>query len=153
MGTILLLVQALMGITLALLPLGTSTVFAAVMMLLAGVINGYVNIQFFTWLQKRVPEHLMGRVMSLIMFASVGLTPISTAVAGALLNLDLTALFVGAGVLMALVTVYSLTSKAMREMGIEPGNSQTEPIRAAIRETSELPLLRISTDEYPSVGD
>jgi hypothetical protein len=74
-------------------------------------------------------------------------------VSGALLNLDLTALFVGAGVLMALITVYSLTSKAMREMGIEPGSAPILSIRAAVRETSELPLLRIPTDKYPSVGD
>lgn len=119
LGTTLLLTQSLMGIMLALLPVGASTAFAALAMLVAGAVNGYVNISFFTWLQKRVPEHLMGRVMSLIMFASVGLAPISTAVAGGLIDLNLTAVFLGAGLLMTLITFYSLSSRAMREMGLQ----------------------------------
>jgi MFS family permease len=155
MGATLIGVQAFMGITLALLPLGESTAFAALMMLLAGTINGYVNICFFTWLQKRVPENLMGRIMSLIMFASVGLVPISSAVAGVLIDINLTAVFVVAGLLMTLVTFYSLTSKAMREIGLQVATQEMAHVTVddAVRATSELPGLRTATGEIPTIGD
>ncbi|MBK9746727.1 MAG: MFS transporter [Chloroflexi bacterium] len=153
MGTILLTIQALMGVALALLPLSTATAYAAVMALLMGAVNGYVNISFFTWLQKRVPEYLMGRVMSVIMFASVGLTPVSTALAGVLIDWNLTAVFIGGGILMALVTLLSLTSRAVRDMGMQvTGEFQAVSVGDAVRATSELPNLRTATGEIPIIG-
>ena len=44
---------------------------------------------FTTWLQARTPQKVMGRVMSLLMIASIGLSPISNAVSGALIKLSL----------------------------------------------------------------
>lgn len=153
MGTILLTIQALMGVALALLPLSTATAYAAGMALLMGAVNGYVNISFFTWLQKRVPEYLMGRVMSVIMFASVGLTPVSTALAGVLIDWNLTAVFIGGGILMALVTLLSLTSRAVRDMGMQvTGEFQAVSVGDAVRATSELPNLRTATGEIPIIG-
>ncbi len=153
MGTILLIIQALMGVALALLPLSPVTAYAAVMALIMGAVNGYVNISFFTWLQKRIPENLMGRIMSVIMFASVGLTPVSTALAGVLIDWNLTAVFIGGGVLMALVTLLSLTSRAVRNMGLQvTGEFHAVSIDDAVRATSELPSLRTATGEIPIVG-
>jgi MFS family permease len=153
MGTILLTIQALMGVALALLPLSTATAYAAVMALIMGAVNGYVNISFFTWLQKRVPEHLMGRVMSVIMFASVGLTPVSTALAGVLIDWNLTAVFIGGGILMALVTLLSLTSRAVRDMGMQvTGEFHAVSVGDAVRATSEMPNLRTATGEIPIIG-
>ncbi len=152
MGTILLVVQAFMGIAMALLPFAGSMIIAAVLSLIMGAVNGYVNISFFTWLQKRVPENLMGRVMSLIMFASVGLTPISTALSGALINTNMTVLFVGAGIMMALVTLYAISSKAMRQMGLETEIDESIDVASAVKATAEMPTLR-ATGEMSSVGD
>ncbi len=45
--------------------------------------------------------------MSLVMFAAIGLNPVSTALAGALIGLDMTLLLVCAGCLM---TVFSLSA-------------------------------------------
>src|SRR5215217_220120 len=81
-GTMLLLITSCLGIGIALMPLFSSTAVVSVIMLLMGVTNGYVNINFFTWLQKRIPQELMGRVMSLIFFSSIGLAPVSNALAG-----------------------------------------------------------------------
>ena len=50
---------------------------------------------------------MIGRVMSLVMLMGVGITPLSLAVSGALIDLDATALFVGAGLLILLTAVVS----------------------------------------------
>jgi hypothetical protein len=49
----------------------------------------------FTWLQMRIPREPMGRVMSLLFFCAIGLAPVSTALAGAILQSDLNGLFIG----------------------------------------------------------
>ncbi len=119
-GTMLLLIISVMGIGVALMPLFTSTVLIAAIMLVIGVANGYVNINFFTWLQKRIPQELMGRVMSLIMIASVGLAPISNALAGAISQINLNMLFIGGGGLMAAVSLFAILLPEVHQMGAEP---------------------------------
>jgi len=123
-GTVLLLIISCLGIGVALMPLFASTVVLAVIMLLMGVANGYVNINFFTWLQKRIPQELMGRVMSLLFFSSIGLAPVSNALAGAILEINLNMLFIGGGVLMAAVSLLSILLPAIRQMGSEPAATE-----------------------------
>jgi hypothetical protein len=120
MGTMLLFIISFLGIGIALMPLFNSTAVIAGLALLMGVANGYVNIHFFTWLQKHIPQDLMGRVMSLLIFSSVGLTPISNALAGAILEVDLNVLFVGGGLLMAALSLFAISLPAVRQMGMEP---------------------------------
>ena len=120
LGAMLLLIISFMGIGLALMPLSTSTAVIAAIMLLIGISNGYVNINFLTWLQKRIPQELMGRVMSLLMFSSVGLAPISNAIAGAILQINLNVLFIGGGLLMAAVSLLAIALPTVRQMGSEP---------------------------------
>jgi MFS family permease len=88
-------------------------IFAALM----GLTNGYVNIISFTWMQANTPENMMGRVMSLIMFASVGLNPIAMAVAGVLVKVGIIPLFVGCGVALTVFTLAGLFSRELRRMG------------------------------------
>jgi MFS family permease len=124
MGTTLLLIISLMGIGIALMPLFTSTAGVALLSLLMGVTNGYVNINFFTWLQKRIPQELMGRVMSLLIFSSVGLAPISNALAGAILQVNLNVLFMGGGLLMTALCLFAVLLPAVRHMGSETASGQ-----------------------------
>ena len=119
-GAMLLGIISFMGFGVALMPLFSSTVVVAVIMLVIGMANGYVNIHFFTWLQKLIPQELMGRVMSLLMFSSIGLAPVSNALAGAILEINLNALFIGGGLLMAVVSLLSILLPAVRQMGSEP---------------------------------
>ena len=119
-GAMLLGIISFMGFGVALMPLFSSTVVVAVIMLVIGMANGYVNIHFFTWLQKLIPQELMGRVMSLLMFSSIGLAPVSNTLAGAILEINLNALFIGGGLLMAVVSLLSILLPAVRQMGSEP---------------------------------
>ncbi len=74
---------------------------------LMGVAIGYANIVAISWIQGRVDRAMIGRVMSLVMLMGVGITPLSLAVSGALIDLDATGLFVGAGLLILLTAVVS----------------------------------------------
>ncbi len=67
-----------------------------------GIIGAYVDVLLLTWLQRRTPRAMMGRVMSFMSIAEVGLLPISIAVAGALITLSLEWVFIGAGALIAI---------------------------------------------------
>ncbi|MEJ2666455.1 MAG: hypothetical protein P8Z81_05050, partial [Deinococcales bacterium] len=65
-------------------------------------------ILMFTWVQTRTPKAMLGRMMSILMLTSTGLVPVSQAVAGAVSKWNLTLLFVGAGVLVLIVTLWAL---------------------------------------------
>ncbi len=69
----------------------------------AGV--GVLQVSGMAWLQRRSEPAYLGRVMSLVMFAVMGLTPLSYAIAGAVAESGLTILFIGAGIGMILLAV------------------------------------------------
>jgi hypothetical protein len=77
----------------------TNTGWASALMLIMGLSGGYQMITFFTALQRRVPAHLLGRLMSLVLLFNVGLTPLSQTLAGAAIKWSLTGLFAVTGVL------------------------------------------------------
>lgn len=65
-----------------------------------GVAIGYANIIAISWIQRRVDHAMIGRVMSLVMLMGVGITPLSLAVSGLLVDVNATLLFVAAGLLV-----------------------------------------------------
>ena len=79
--------------------------------LILGMGNGYIAILMFTWMQTRTPKDMLGRMMSMVMLSSTGLVPISQAISGAVSKWSLTALFVSAGVLILLVTLWAAPSR------------------------------------------
>lgn len=103
LGLLLIFLFALSG--LLVMPFGflTSMLLAAVIALIIGLGGGYTDVIFATWLQARTPQRMLGRVMSLLMIATVGLGPVSNVLAGALIKLSLEWVFVGAGALIALL--------------------------------------------------
>jgi hypothetical protein len=76
-----------------------------------------------TWLQIRTPEAMLGRMMSLLMFAALGLNPIAMSIAGALIKLNLTATFVVMGSLLTVITLLSALNPAVRAMGVVPAKT------------------------------
>ncbi len=79
-----------------------------------GIANGYANIMLITWLQQKVAPEMTGRIMSLVMFAAIGLNPVSAALAGAFIGLNATVLLVCAGSLMTVFTLSAAFSPAVR---------------------------------------
>ena len=77
------------------------------LLLLLGLGNGYITIILFTWMQTRTPKEMLGRMISLLMFSSMGLVPVSQAISGAVSKWDLNLLFVSAGTLVLLMTFWA----------------------------------------------
>lgn len=114
LGTVSLSVISVMGLGLAVIGLATTMYIAAAATLVMGIANGYANIMLITWLQQKVAPEMTGRIMSVVMFAAVGLNPVSTALTGALIGLNPAALLVGAGILMTVFTLSGAFSPAVR---------------------------------------
>ena len=114
LGTVALSVISMMGVGLAVIGVSSTMYVAAAAGLLMGITDGYANINLITWLQQKVAPEMTGRVMSLVMFAAIGLNPVSTALAGVLIGLGATILLVCAGCLMTLFTLAAEFSPAVR---------------------------------------
>ena len=95
-----------------------STWLAFLVMLLLGVANGYFVITTITLMQLIAPRAMPGRLMSLLLFASVGLSPLSQAVSGAVSRWSLGGLFIGAGILMMFLTGWTAFQSAFADMDV-----------------------------------
>jgi hypothetical protein len=84
-----------------------------------------VVILFITWLQRRTTEDMLGRMMSLLMFASIGLQPLSNMLTGALVDINARLLFVSFGALMIFITLLFFFNPNVRSMGM---NKQDQPV-------------------------
>jgi MFS family permease len=121
MGIFLGVIWSGLGFGVLLLGLISQTIVAALVMFIMGLADGYVVILFITWLQKRTPDAMLGRVMSLLSFASVGLMPVSNLLSGLLINWNATATFVIGGGMMALLVFLSMLNPAVHSMELEEG--------------------------------
>ena len=82
-----------------------------------GVLGGFMQVSIFTWLQRRTPPALMGRVMSMFMFIFLGLAPLSGAVTGWMMrSLTLTQLIVGIGGLLVCIALLALLASPVRRV-------------------------------------
>jgi MFS family permease len=104
---ILIALLAAFGSAMGLMGFINSTWVDFGLMVLLGLGNGYVTIILFTSIQTGAPKTMMGRIMSLLMLSSTGLVPISQAISGAVITLNLTLLFVLAGGLIVLVAFWA----------------------------------------------
>ncbi len=117
MGTIIMIAVSCLGIAEVILVATNSTLLATLAVAVAGAGNGYVNVMLITWLQSAVPSRMIGRMMSVLMFASAGTAPIGHAVTGALVSISPVATMSGAGVLVMLTAAWMLRDKDINAMG------------------------------------
>ena len=87
---------------------------AAVAMGISGIATGVINTYGMSWLQRRTTPEMQGRVMSLVMLASMGLTPIGYAASGAIANFNPTLLFLLAGGMILAAAVGAASSRSVR---------------------------------------
>jgi MFS family permease len=120
-GILVLCVDCIVGVALLLLTQVHSTAAGAVLLGATGLLGGVSQIALFSWVQQRVPQAMMGRTMSVLMFTFLGIAPLSAAVAGALLKvISLTALFGGAGLTLTAIAFVCLSNPALRSIGVKP---------------------------------
>ncbi len=102
------------GVGLAAIAFIPQFVGLAAVLILIGVAAGVANVSIMAWIQGYVDRALIGRVMSVLMFAAFGLMPVSLVLAGAIAELHLQAMFVGAGALIVLTTATAGLSPSTR---------------------------------------
>ncbi|HEX7368763.1 MAG TPA: MFS transporter, partial [Rhodanobacteraceae bacterium] len=124
LGIMVLCFDGLSGVLLACLAFVHSTVAGALLLVGMGVLGGISMVAVFSWIQQRVPQAMMGRTMSILMFVFMGLGPISAAVAGALLKvISLAVLFGIAGLTLAVIALSCLGSRELRAIqALEPAS-------------------------------
>ena len=138
---LMLLFTGTMGIGLALLGVLSSMVPAAIVAFVMGLGQGYVVIQFITWLQLRTARHMLGRMMSVLMFAVVGLAPVSSTIAGALIQWSAPFVMIGAGAMIVGVVVFAAFSPSVWRLADESHTADAK--------TSAAPQLAAATPLAP----
>jgi MFS family permease len=109
----LALLSALLGAGLFALGFMQQAWMAGIIIALMGLGGGIVGVLGITWLQQQTATPMQGRMMSLVMFASVALDPFSQAISGVLMEINLTGLFVAAGIAMLIVTLSPPTASGL----------------------------------------
>ena len=118
LGALVLSVDFILGLSLAGFGQITSTLTGSIWMAIVGILIGFVQVRFFSWIQQRTPEEKMGRVMSLFQLIVMGLSPLSASVAGwILVRVDVSWLFIGCGTILSLIAVTSMFIPTIRNAG------------------------------------
>ena len=88
----------------------------ALLLFVMSAASGFMNVQLIAWFQQRVDRVLLGRVMSVLIFAAVGLAPFSLAAAGIAIQWSLPGMFAVAGAAVVAVTLLASTHRPVREI-------------------------------------
>ena len=112
------------GLVFAALAFITSVWVGMSLLALLGIGDGYVAIVMMTLVQRTTPTAMLGRVMSVVMLAMLGLTPVSQALAGAIIKLGPDVLFVGCGAgMLAVAAVAGLWRRSWSLEAFEAGST------------------------------
>jgi putative flippase GtrA len=109
---------ALLGVGLALLGAFPSAGASAAAAFLIGLAEGYLTVEFITWLQLRTSREELGRMMGILLFASLGQAPLSNVIAGTLMGFGVPVVMIAFGgfiVLVALIAAFSPSVWQLRE--------------------------------------
>ena len=115
-GVMILLVSAVLGLCLGSIGLMDRVWSVASVLLVMGATAGMVNVPIGAWAMQRIDAAVRGRVASVLMLASFGITPISLAAARFLVAWNLKFMFLLAGGLMVLTAAGAAFQKPVREI-------------------------------------
>jgi len=83
-GLLMLTLIMILGVLYSFVPFAGGLPGATLLIGSAGLTNGMLTVLAFTVMQQQAPQHLLGRLMGIFLFASLGLYPLSVALVGAL---------------------------------------------------------------------
>ncbi len=116
LGVLMVGLASIQGFGLFLLSFIPNIALAGITIAILGLCSGFFTVVGITWIQKQTPPEMLGRVMSLGMFSSFGIAPFSFALAGVLVNFNLTILFTVAGSIMLIVSALLALKPSVREI-------------------------------------
>lgn len=97
------LIFAYSAVTLGLVVLYEPYEWAMFVFFTAGLGDGMVWVLFIVWIQRLTPEHLLGRVMGLFMFMSIGLLPLANIIMGMIAEMDIELSLLAISALMTII--------------------------------------------------
>jgi hypothetical protein len=103
----------LLGVGLAMLGALPSAGSAVGATFLIGLAEGYLIVQFITWIQVRTSRPQLGRMMSILLVISIGQAPLSNLLAGVLMKFSVSLVMIAAGSLIVLVAVTAAFSPSV----------------------------------------
>jgi MFS family permease len=109
-----------LGIGMLLIGLAPNAGATALAALPLGAGVGALQVSGMAWLQRRSEPAYLGRVMSLVMFAVMGLTPVSYVIAGAVAESGVAVLFIGAAAAMLALGAATSLSRAWHTDAASP---------------------------------
>ncbi len=115
-GVVLLSVNALIGALLIVLAYAPTLASASLVIGIMSSASMFVNLIAIATLQAQASRAILGRLMSLVMLASIGLSPVSYLLAGLASAVDPSLLFVGAGAVVLVATGQAAFNRALREV-------------------------------------
>jgi MFS family permease len=115
-GWLLLVVSVVIGICTASIGLLRQLWSLLPVLFIMSASAGFLNVHLLAWFQQRVDRAMLGRVMSVLMFAGIGLMPLSLAAAGIAVQWNLRGMFNGAGALILVVTCIAALQRPVREI-------------------------------------
>ncbi|WP_166176589.1 MFS transporter [Rubrobacter tropicus] len=113
-GIVELVSTAVMGAGVGALAFAPNLAVACFLAASIGMTASFLAVVNISWLQERSAPGLTGRVMSLAMFSAIALDPISYVLAGLLVELSLSIVFLAAGGLLLFTALVGAMSRTMR---------------------------------------
>lgn len=115
-GVMILAASVVLGLCLGSIGLLRQTWAIAGVLFLMGATAGLVNVHIGAWIMQRIDVAVRGRVSSVLMLASIGMTPISLAVAGFLVAWSLEGMYLVAGAAMLVTAAGAALQSRVREI-------------------------------------
>jgi len=113
-GIVELVSTAVMGIGMGGFAFAPNLLVVVLLATAVGMTASFMAVVNISWLQERSEARLIGRIMSLAMFSSIALDPISYLLAGVIVEFSLPAVFLAAACLLLLTAALGATSRTMR---------------------------------------
>jgi MFS family permease len=111
LGTSMVMASFALAIGLGLLGLVPNVVWACVLLAIIGTIGGCFQLLNAVWFQTKSDPRMRGRVMSVVLLCSYGLTPFSYALAGALTKVSVTFMFGVTGTFLLLASAFCASNR------------------------------------------
>jgi predicted MFS family arabinose efflux permease len=116
-GLLLLTLIMILGVLYSFVPFAGGLPGAALLIGGAGFANGMLTVLAFTIMQQQAPAHLLGRLLGMFLFASLGLYPLSVALVGVLSShIGPVIIFPISGAMMLLASAFGWLQRDVRQL-------------------------------------
>lgn len=133
-GLQLLSLFALVPSGLVLLGIGLPVPWMLAVIFMMGAAFGLVLIYMLSWVQRRAPRSMLGRIMAVVLFATIGMAPVSQALMGLLFEVSLGWTLIAAGSVGLVVLLLLGLSPEMRDL-----QTRTEVHEQDVSATANVP--------------